>query len=325
MALYVERAGCALLLLLSLTGIATAQAADVSIVPAARTVTLECRRLQVPDQGVLSVHVSRHPSKGVYVYRYTLSGAAGAAPSGVDAVHLRDLAGGRIVSTFKGASPCNVADGNAACPAGADNAMDAPSGAITLESTAPPGIVRYSLIGRMADGPSDEDLQRLVERFGGDRALMLASIDDVMSNSCPYSTTEDPFERGITGTLLGPSQAATLTAVITGALGQTSEREVELQSTSESLPIENLDHSSIVVTDSRLQPVQVGPSALERRKDGTPVVRFTLDVLSGHCHARNVLVRAKLLDGTPLAASLDVEPPACAPQVDQALLVLPSG
>ena len=128
----------------------------------------------------------------------------------------------------------------------------------------------------------------------------------------------DTFSR-MTGAIVGPSTVALIETVFTGpAPADSTDREVELRS-------DALQQDSIVVTDSRGMPLQVGPSALERKADGTAVVRFTLDPLSAQCNARGVLVRARTKDGTAVAGSVDIEPPACPSQVDQALLVVPSG
>lgn len=266
-------------------------AADVSIVPAASAVMIDCNRMIIPDKSALSVEVRRNQSTGRYLYRYTVQSSDPSSPA-VHDVLFKDAADHRRTSALG-------------------------DGALTLESTAPPGIVRYSLIGEMQSGLTDADLQRLAQRFGGDRQQMLASVETAMSDSCPFARTLDVFDRGMTGTIVGPSDTQMLDTAYSGpAPPDSTDREVEMRT-------EELDPATIVVTDSLLQPVQVGPSALERRKDGTPVVRFTLDTASGTCNARGVLVRARMCDGTPVAGSVDVEPAACPSHVDQALLVLP--
>jgi hypothetical protein len=289
---FVKRAACCAAL--SLTSF-TSPAADVSLVAAAKTVTIDCDRMVIPDKSFLSVDVRRDERKGLYVYRYTVRSAEPAAPR-VQGVLFKDLADN----------------------GGSANKVHAASGDITLESPAAPGVVRYSLIGELQPGLSDADLSRLTEQFGGDREGMLASVADSLSDGCPYGQDGDVFDRGMTGTIIGPSAVKLIETAVNGPADKSIDREVEMR-------VEDLDQSSIVVTDSRLAPVQVGPSALERRADGTPVVRFALDATSGTCNARGVLVRAKMRDGTPVAASVDVEPPPCPVRIDQALLVLPSG
>ncbi|MCC2656105.1 MAG: hypothetical protein K0Q76_1213 [Panacagrimonas sp.] len=296
----------------------SAQAQDVSIVPAAATVAIDCHHMVVPDKSVLSVEVARDASKGLYVYRYTLR-TSDPASAGVQAVLFEDLADSRSSSNFEGARPCVIENGSAACPGGSANLAGGVARGLTLESRAAPGVVRYSLIGEVRSGLSDADLQRLADQFGGDRDRMQTSVDQVLSSSCPYGQAKDAFEQGMTGTIVGPSDVKMLETAFTGpAPADTTDREVELRT-------DALRQDSITVTDSRLSPLQVGPSALERKADGTPVVRFTLDPTSARCNARGVLVRAQMQDGTAVAGSLDIEPPACPSQVDQALLVVPSG
>lgn len=270
-------------------------AGDVSLVAAARTVTIDCDRMVIPDKSFLSVDVWRDERKGLYVYRYTVRTADPASPR-VQGVLFKDLA--------DTGSPSNNIYGAASD--------------ITLESPAAPGVVRYSLIGELQPGLTDADMSRLTEQFGGDREGMLASVEHSLSDSCPYGQGGDVFDRGMTGTIIGPSGVKLIETVVNGPPDKSIDREVEMK-------VEDLEQASIVVTDSLLVPVRVGPSALERRADGTPVVRFTLDATSGTCNARGVLVRAKMRDGTPVAASVDVEPSACPVRIDQALLVLPSG
>lgn len=289
---FVKRAAsCAALSLVSIA----APAAGVSLVPAAKTVAIDCHRMAIPAKSFLSVDVRRDERKGLYVYRYTVRSPDPSSPR-VHGVLFKDLADNEST---------------------ADKVNGAAS-AITLESAAAPGVVRYSLIGELQPGLREADLSRLAEQFGGDRAAMLASVADALSASCPYGENDDAFDRGMTGTIIGPSEVKMIDAAITAPLVETTDREVEMR-------VEDLDQASIVVTDSLLRPVQVGPSALERRADGTPVVRFTLDAVSGTCNARGVLVRAQMRDGTPVAASVEVEPPTCPSRLDQALLVLPSG
>lgn len=267
-------------------------AADVNIVPAARTVAIDCHRMEIPHASRLSVDVTRDTRRGVYVYRYTVRTPEPASPA-VRSVLFDDMADHR-------------------------RTQDTPD-IVTIESAASPGIVRYSLLGTVHAGLGEDDLQQLAARFGGDRETMQASVEDALSDSCAFNRAENTFEYGMTGTVVGPSATPMLDTAFSGpAPADSTDREIELRS-------DAVRPDSIVVTDSRLQPLQVGPAALERKADGTPVVRFTLDPLSARCNARGVLVRARLQDGTAVAGGLDIEPAACPTQVDQALLVVPSG
>lgn len=267
-------------------------AADVSIVPAARTVAIDCHRMEIPDKSRLSVEVTRDAKRGLHVYRYTVRTSDPASPA-VQSVLFEDMAQSRTTHS-------------------------APD-TITIESAAAPGVVRYSLLGAVRVGLDESDLQQLATQFGGDRDAMQSSVDHALAESCAFNRAETAFEYGMTGTIAGPSAIPMLEAAFTGpAPVDSTDREVELRS-------DALQPDSIVVTDSRLNPLQVGPPALEHRADGTPVVRFTLDPLSARCNARGVLVRARMRDGTAVAGSLDIDPPACSSQVDQALLVVPPG
>jgi hypothetical protein len=195
---------------------------------------------------------------------------------------------------------------------------------VTIESAAAPGVVRYSLIGDVEAGLTDEQLASLAAQFGGDEERMLGSVEDVTSKSCTYSKDKDVFDRGMTGTIVGPSDMKMIKAALTPPPPDATDREVEIQSgDAAALVVEDLDPESIVVTDSRALPLLVGPAALEHKKDGTPVVRFTFESTSVACNARGVLVNAKMRDGTPVAATVDVEPSTCPSQIDQAQLVLP--
>ena len=274
------------------------QAADVSIVPAANTVTLNCNRMVVPDKSALSVDVSRNKKKGTYLYRYTVSSTDASSPA-VAGVLFKDLAEKTTTST----SP----------------------GVVTLESAAAPGVVRYSLMGAVQSGLSESDIDNLAVKFGGNRQQMQGSVDDAMSKGCAFEREKDLFERGMTGTIVGPSEAAMVKAVFTAPVVEATDREIEIQPLGPAGPLmDQLDPDSLAVTDSRLLPLQVGPAALEYRKDGTPVVRFTLETTSIACNARGVLIHARMRDGTPVTAGVDVDPPACAPALEQAQMVLPS-
>jgi hypothetical protein len=278
-----------------------APAADVSIVPSLRTVTFDCDRIVIPDKSFLSVEVNRDAKKGVYVYRYTVRSSDAAAPA-VHGILFKDLADNTKTSTQ------------------GEGVVDA----ITLESAAAPGVVRYSLIGEVEAGLTDEQLASLAELFGGNKERMLGSVDDVTAKSCTYSKGKDVFDRGMTGTIVGPSRTKMIKALLTPPPPDATDREIEMQSgDAAALLMENLDPESIVVTDSRALPLLVGPAALERKKDGTPVVRFTFESTSVACNARGVLVHGRMRDGTPVAASVDVEPSTCPSQIDQAQLVLP--
>jgi hypothetical protein len=291
--------GAASVLALSLFSHA-APAADVSIVPSLRTVTFDCDRIVIPDKSFLSVEVGRDANKGVYVYRYTVHSSDAAAPA-VHGILFKDLAD------------------NTKTSAQGEGVVDA----ITLESAAAPGVVRYSLIGEVEAGLTDEQLASLAAQFGGNKERMLGSVDDVTAKSCAYSKGKDVFDRGMTGTIVGPSGTRMIKALLTPPPPDATDREIEIQSGDAALAMEDLDPGSIVVTDSRALPLLVGPAALERKKDGTPVVRFTFESTSVACNARGVMVHGKMRDGTPVAAGVDVEPSTCPSQIDQAQLVLP--
>jgi hypothetical protein len=153
-------------LALSLVSFA-ASAADVSIVPSARTVTFDCDRIVIPDKSFLSVDVNRDAKKGVYVYRYTVHTSDPASPA-VHGILFKDLAEKTRTSTLsKGVA-----------------------NSITIESAAAPGVVRYSLIGDVEAGLTDEQLASLAAQFGGDEERMLGA--DELGPGRVFLATADP-------------------------------------------------------------------------------------------------------------------------------------